>query len=451
MKSKLYKICTIISAIIFIFFLGLRCSMHYFNSNNVKDTIAYLSSNEFQGRLCGTEENYNATNYITKTFEELNLDKMGETYKEGFQVTAPFRNENTPSLSINKNGKEIKSYKYGKDFKEDMINFNSSSEILSSKDSVNIFPSSISFKKGGNIFLFYISKEENFIFRSSFINDSPISFAVAITKDVYDTMASSLKSGSEISISLPYSTKKTEIFNVVSKIEGRNDKLEPLILTAHFDHMGCDTLGNIYNGALDNASGASFLIELSKYMSSLPKPNRDIIFVALNAEEFGLLGSNDFASKYKEELKGAKVINFDMIGAKDYPITFMSGANSKGKDSKLINDLEKLCNDNNLNFDVKYEDSSDHASFINNGFDSLTVSHSDVSKIHTPNDIVEFISEDAIDNAFLLTNKYIMENCYGIVTKIILNPFLHALSFIVFLLLISHPLIKKIDNSKRKI
>ena len=450
MKSKIYKICTIISAIIFIFFLGLRCSIEYFDSNNVKETIEYLASDEFEGRLCGSKENDSVADYITKTFEKYKLNKLDNSYKQGFQVNAPFRNDNTPSLTISKSNGETKSFEYGKDFKEDMINFNSSSETFSSEDSVNIFPSSISFRKDNKLFLFYVSEEKNFSFRSSFINDSPISFAVVITKDVYNTMVSSLKNKDTISITLPYSVKKTEVFNVVSKIDGRDKTLKPLILTAHYDHLGKDVLGNTYHGALDNASGTSFLIELSKYISSLPKPNRDIIFVALNAEEFGLLGSNDFASRYKDELKGAEVINFDMIGAENYPLTFMSGESLKDKDSTILNDLKTICTDNNLVFNVKYEDSSDHASFIKNGFDSLTLSHSDVSKIHTPNDKTDFISETSIDNAFLLTNKYLMENCYGTITKILINPVLHAISFIVFLMLVSHPILKKIDIYKKK-
>ena len=139
-----------------------------------------------------------------------------------------------------------------------------------------------------------------------------------------------------------------------------------------------------------------------------------------------------------------------MIGAENYPLTFMSGESLKDKDSTILNDLKTICTDNNLVFNVKYEDSSDHASFIKNGFDSLTLSHSDVSKIHTPNDKTDFISETSIDNAFLLTNKYLMENCYGTITKILINPVLHAISFIVFLMLVSHPILKKIDIYKKK-
>ena len=65
--------------------------------------------------------------------------------------------------------------------------------------------------------------------------------------------------------------------------------LSPLIITAHFDHLGTRWLGNKYGGALDNASGTSFILNYKEAFPPYAKPERDIIFVALNAEEFGLL------------------------------------------------------------------------------------------------------------------------------------------------------------------
>lgn len=449
MKSKFYKICTIISGIIFIFFLCLRCSIYHFSPKDVKENIKFLSSPKFNGRLCGTLENELVSNYVSDEFEKLNLVPLSKTYKEGFQVIAPLKNDNKPLLELKKDNKTIKKFDYGKDFKEDMLNFKTSEINLSSEDNLNIFPSSISLKKNNELFLLYVSKEDNFKFRSSFVYESPVSFAIAITEDTYEKIINSIKNGAEISISLPYKLIKTEVFNVVSKIEGRDPKKPPLILTAHFDHMGLDCLNNIYCGALDNASGTSFLIELAKYLSSLPKPDRDIIFVALNGEEFGLIGSNEFASKYKSILKGAEVINFDMIGADNFPITFMRGQNSQNKESPLLNSLQSICQNLKLDFNVKYEDSSDHASFNNNGFDSLTISHGDVSKIHTPLDTVEFISEDAIARAYTLCDSYIIDSIYNPFIKILLNNNIHAISFIIFLIFISYPVLKKIDNHKK--
>lgn len=449
MKSKIYKTCTIISAIIFIFFLIIRCTLHYFNINEVKGNIAFLSSNQFNGRLCGTAENERVSNYISQEFKKLDLKPLGDSYKQGFQVVAPFKNNQSPALEIKKNNKTIKEFRYGIDFKEDMLNFSVSDVTLSSKDNLNIFPSSISFKKGDNLFLLYVTKEDDFKFRSSFVHESPVSFAIAITKDTYNEIVSNIKDNSEISISLPYTLKTTEVYNVVGKIEGKNNGNPPLILAAHFDHLGSDCLGNIYSGALDNASGTSFLLELANYLKSLPMPNRDIIFVALNGEEFGLIGSNEFASQYKDTLKDAEVINFDMIGAKNYPITFMRGEKNIETESQLLTNLENVCKNLNLEFNVKYEDSSDHASFVNNGFDALTITHSDTSRIHTPDDTIEFISKDAISDAYTLCNEYILNSSYNLYAKILINDMVHVASFIIFLMFVGYPILKRIDKYKK--
>lgn len=85
--------------------------------------------------------------------------------------------------------------------------------------------------------------------------------------------------------------------NVIGIIPGSDDKLKDtyLIISAHYDHLGIGLPVNndsIYNGALDNAIGVSVLIELARAFSSLDtKPKRTIVFIALTAEENGLLGS----------------------------------------------------------------------------------------------------------------------------------------------------------------
>ncbi|MDZ4957204.1 M28 family peptidase, partial [Clostridium perfringens] len=138
-----------------------------------------------------------------------------------------------------------------------------------------------------------------------------------------------------------------------------------------------------YCGALDNASGTAFLLEIQRTLASYGTPKRDIIFAALNAEEFGLLGSKNFAESNIDKLKGAEVINFDMIGSDGYPLTLMLGASYKDKDSELLKSVEKISKKNNVSTNVVYEDSSDHASFNNLGIDALSFCHSDMSKIHT--------------------------------------------------------------------
>ena len=86
-----------------------------------------------------------------------------------------------------------------------------------------------------------------------------------------------------------------ESANVVGVLEGVELKNEYVIHTAHLDHVGVGRPVNgdsIYNGAHDNASGISAMLEIARLYSELPsKPKRSVIFAAVTAEEMGLLGS----------------------------------------------------------------------------------------------------------------------------------------------------------------
>lgn len=89
--------------------------------------------------------------------------------------------------------------------------------------------------------------------------------------------------------------------NVVGKIEGSDPKLkkEWIMYTAHWDHLGRhpEMKGdNIYNGALDNASGVAAILELAQAHETLPQPTkRSVLVMATTAEEAGLLGAKYYA------------------------------------------------------------------------------------------------------------------------------------------------------------
>jgi Peptidase family M28/PA domain len=90
--------------------------------------------------------------------------------------------------------------------------------------------------------------------------------------------------------------------NVAAKLEGSDAdlKAEHIVYSAHLDHLGISTpvQGDaIYNGALDNASGTSEMLQIARAFSSMqPRPRRSIVFVAVAGEEAGLLGSDYFAN-----------------------------------------------------------------------------------------------------------------------------------------------------------
>jgi len=108
--------------------------------------------------------------------------------------------------------------------------------------------------------------------------------------------------------------------NVVGMAEGSDPALasEAVVFTAHWDHLGVGraVLGDaIYNGAADNATGCALLLELARVWSAQsPRPKRSAIFLAVTAEEKGLLGSKYYTRNPLVPLgKTALNLNFDMI------------------------------------------------------------------------------------------------------------------------------------------
>jgi Zn-dependent M28 family amino/carboxypeptidase len=129
--------------------------------------------------------------------------------------------------------------------------------------------------------------------------------------------------------------------NVVGRVVGARHPDETVIYSAHWDHLGVgrpDARGDtIYNGAVDNATGVASLIELGRAFARGPRPDRSIVFLAVTAEEKGLLGSEYYASNPLYPLATTVgVINMDALGVAGPARNFsISGAAKLG----LLDDL----------------------------------------------------------------------------------------------------------------
>jgi hypothetical protein len=108
--------------------------------------------------------------------------------------------------------------------------------------------------------------------------------------------------GVTTSISMPVSLNRVQSANVLGLIPGSDPELgdEAVIYTAHHDHLGIGTPNadgdNIYNGAMDNASGVAQVMEIARVIKTMPQaPRRSILVALVGAEEQGLLGSKYYA------------------------------------------------------------------------------------------------------------------------------------------------------------
>jgi Zn-dependent M28 family amino/carboxypeptidase len=132
-----------------------------------------------------------------------------------------------------------------------------------------------------------------------------------------------------ISANVTANTETITSQNVVGILPGKSRPDETIIYTAHWDHLGIgqpDANGDrIYNGALDNATGISHIIEQARAFAKEPRTDRSIVFLAVTAEEKGLLGSEYYARNPLYPLgKTVAVLNTDSMGvfgpARDFSI-----------------------------------------------------------------------------------------------------------------------------------
>lgn len=117
------------------------------------------------------------------------------------------------------------------------------------------------------------------------------------------------------------SNHKEVAFNVVGFLEGNDPVLknEFVIIGAHYDHIGIAQRAikndSIVNGANDNASGSTAVLEMAKYFGQQKNNQRSMLFVFFSAEEKGLLGSRHLAEKLKKQnFNLYTMLNFEMIG-----------------------------------------------------------------------------------------------------------------------------------------
>jgi len=136
---------------------------------------------------------------------------------------------------------------------------------------------------------------------------------------------SAMKAGKPLSFAMGISMKLQSFTtfkdvagrNVVAKLEGIDPTLknEYLVYSAHLDHLGIGEPvkgDNIYNGALDNASGSAILLEVARAFSGMKtRSRRSILFLSVTGEEAGLLGSDYFAH-YPTVGKTSVVANVNM-------------------------------------------------------------------------------------------------------------------------------------------
>jgi hypothetical protein len=196
--------------------------------------------------------------------------------------------------------------------------------------------------------------------------------------------------------------------NVIGIIEGAELKNEYVVLSAHHDHVGIIEQ-KIYNGADDNASGVSSVLEVARLLAKAKKEGnglrRSVVVLFPAAEELGLVGSTYYTQYPVFPLNDTKAcVNVDMVGRIDD-----RHKSTMGNYIYVVNDiktnkniLENVKQANNDKIIVNTEDlnslfrRSDHYNFAKHDIPAVLLTSGLHDDYHTPNDDIELIDFNAM-------------------------------------------------------
>ena len=194
-------------------------------------------------------------------------------------------------------------------------------------------------------------------------------------------------------------TDQTTVRNVVGMVEGIKPD-EYVVVGAHYDHLGHGEYGSgqpgdIHNGADDNASGTTVLLEVAEAIANGERPERSVIFVGFTAEEVGLVGSRHFVAEPPVKIdKVVAMLNLDMVGRIRDDQVFVGGDGSAEALGPIVADalqafgLEREA--------MRLDGNSDHAPFIGEGVPAVFLFSGLHDEYHRPGDDTDLINFDGM-------------------------------------------------------
>lgn len=207
--------------------------------------------------------------------------------------------------------------------------------------------------------------------------------------------------------------------NVLALLEGADPDLkrEIIVLAAHYDHVGYGSRSNsygpwgyIHNGADDNASGISGLLEtIDALLSIHPAPRRSVLFAFFDGEEKGLLGSKQWVAQPTVQLGNVVfMLNVDMIGRMQNDRIEVFGARSGHGLRRLLSESNGLTG-LKLDFTWEMKENSDHYPFFSRRIPTLMLHTGLHADYHRPSDDVNRLNLVGMQQAARLMFAVIYE------------------------------------------
>ncbi|MCU7501056.1 MAG: M28 family peptidase [Ignavibacteria bacterium] len=217
------------------------------------------------------------------------------------------------------------------------------------------------------------------------------------------------------------SSLKTEIvnsYNAVGLLKGTDPALkdEFVVVGAHHDHLGVID-GKIYNGADDNLSGVTSVLEIGRILKKLHENKRSVILISHGSEEALMLGSEYFTNHFDRINNISAMVNIDMVGRENRDTIYPIGSARLGNEMRKI--LEETNNETvkfalNYKFDDPHDPDrmyyrSDHYSYAQKGIPVVFFYDYMLKDYHKATDDIERIDYQKVAKIVELSYKMILK------------------------------------------
>lgn len=272
-----------------------------------------LSSDDMRGRQAFSEDAKRAADYISNEFTAARLDYLpGEdSYLQKFDLNVI----SIENADIEIDGTELSSDKYFGAIYSEQVSWNPGSvgtATISASDNFRAKQRELSSSDTDLIVFVDESHTSTFNAYHRFYSRPVRAISIEGEANVLFVLHSE---SDDFSAEISTKNEPIEMANVAGVIEGKRAH-EIVLFSAHYDHIGIRNAvegDSIANGANDDASGVTAVIELAKHFQGKPKPQRTIMFVAFTAEEVGGYGSRYFSQQLDPD-EIVAMFNIEMIG-----------------------------------------------------------------------------------------------------------------------------------------
>ncbi len=294
----------------------------------VTQDVTFLASDELRGRSNFTNDINIAADFIAKRFKDVGLTPAQETenFKQHYTVERIVPN----TLTVTINGQTIAKENLSIATTYETLNWQNDKKavvntvIIGKNDNMRKALQTLNNQGGNHLVLLHSKHQASFKRYQSYFARG---LTKLINKEKHTTGGAIVIALSDINKIAQFSVKaqakvsKTTLSNVVGILPGKSKADEIVLYSAHYDHLGVKPSpdGNetnsseIYNGADDDASGVSAVINLANYFAKKANNERTLMFATFSAEEIGGFGSRYFSNQLNPDDITA-MINIEMIG-----------------------------------------------------------------------------------------------------------------------------------------